>query len=151
MIDELMPEGVPINVEKDMSKNIGVSLKRVNHRLNGKELLGYARFRHDPEGDFWTRATSATSDANIEKEMVNFRTVVKLPKVAGILRGYVNTNIPDSGIFQTGLSFGIRGEKDVKSLTVPIKNSYEDVNTNTDGSALQINKTQINKLLKTFR
>lgn len=23
-----------------------------NHRLNGKELLGYARFRHDPEGDF---------------------------------------------------------------------------------------------------
>lgn len=29
MIDELMPEGVPINVEKDMSKNIGVSLKRV--------------------------------------------------------------------------------------------------------------------------
>ena len=37
--------------------------------------------------------------------MVNFRTVVKLPKVAGILRGYVNTNIPDSGIFQTGLSF----------------------------------------------
>ena len=58
-----------------------------------------------------TRATSATSNANIEKEMVNFRTVVKLPKVAGILRGYVNTNIPDSGIFQTGLSFGIRGEK----------------------------------------
>ena len=28
MIDELMPEGVPINVEKDMSKNIGVSLKK---------------------------------------------------------------------------------------------------------------------------
>ncbi len=52
MIDELMPEGVPINVEKDMSKNIGVSLKKGNHRLNGKELLGYARFRHDPEGDF---------------------------------------------------------------------------------------------------
>lgn len=39
MIDELMPEGVPINVEKDMSKNIGVSLKKGNHRLNGKELL----------------------------------------------------------------------------------------------------------------
>ncbi|WP_460413963.1 LCP family glycopolymer transferase, partial [Staphylococcus aureus] len=32
MIDELMPEGVPINVEKDMSKNIGVSLKKGNHR-----------------------------------------------------------------------------------------------------------------------
>ena len=76
--------------------------------------------------------------------------VVKLPKVAGILRGYVNTNIPDSGIFQTGLSFGIRGEKDVKSLTVPIKNSYEDVNTNTDGSALQINKNTNKQAIKDF-
>ena len=61
-----MLRSVPINVEKDMSKNIGVSLKKGNHRLNGKELLGYARFRHDPEGDL-TRATSATSNANIEK------------------------------------------------------------------------------------
>ena len=33
-----------------MSENIG-SLKG-HHRLNGKELLGYARFRHDEEGDF---------------------------------------------------------------------------------------------------
>ena len=34
-----------------MSENIGVSLKKGHHRLNGKELLGYARFRHDEEGD----------------------------------------------------------------------------------------------------
>ncbi|WP_457826118.1 LCP family protein, partial [Staphylococcus aureus] len=52
MIDELSPQGVPINVEKDMSAKIGVSLKKGEHRLNGKELLGYARFRHDEEGDF---------------------------------------------------------------------------------------------------
>ena len=29
--------------------------------------------------------------------------------------------MPNSAIFQTGLSFGIRGDKDVKSLTVPVK------------------------------
>ncbi len=86
----------------------------------------------------------------LKKEMVNFRTVVKLPKVAGILRGYVNTNIPDSGIFQTGLSFGIH-EKDVKSLTVPIKNSYEDVKYEILMVVhYRLIKTQINKLLKTF-
>src|SRR5699024_10026296 len=32
MIDELEPNGVPIDVEKDMSKNIGVSLKKGHHR-----------------------------------------------------------------------------------------------------------------------
>ena len=29
MIDELEPNGVPMDVEKDMSENIGVSLKKV--------------------------------------------------------------------------------------------------------------------------
>ena len=51
MIDELMPEGVPINVEK-ICRKYWCIFEKGNHRLNGKELLGYARFRHDPEGDF---------------------------------------------------------------------------------------------------
>ncbi len=71
----------------------------------------------------------------MKKEMVNFRTVVKLPKVAGILRALKYKPLTN---FPNDFDLGIRGEKDVKSLTVPIKNSYEDVNTNTDGSALQI-------------
>lgn len=79
----------------------------------------------------------------LKQELVNFNTVAKLPKVAGILRGYVNTDMPNSAIFQTGLSFGIRGDKDVKSLTVPVKNTYQDINTNNDGSALQIDKEKI--------
>ena len=62
MVDEISPSGVPVNVEKDMSENIGVSLKKGQHNLNGKELLGYARFRHDEEGDLWTRKTSAASN-----------------------------------------------------------------------------------------
>lgn len=85
----------------------------------------------------------------LKQELVNFNTVAKLPKVAGILRGYVNTDMPNSAIFQTGLSFGIRGDKDVKSLTVPVKNTYQDINTNNDGSALQIDKEKI-KQFKTF-
>ena len=84
----------------------------------------------------------------LKQELVNFNTVAKLPKVAGILRGYVNTNMPNSAIFQTGISFGIRGDKDVQSLTVPIKGSYQDINTNNDGSALQIDSEKISKQLK---
>lgn len=34
------------------------------------------------------------------------------------------------------MSFGIWGEKDVKLLIVLIKNLYEDVNINIDGSVL---------------
>ena len=52
LVDILAPNGVEMDVEKDMSENIGVELKQGVHRLNGQELLGYARFRHDAEGDF---------------------------------------------------------------------------------------------------
>ncbi|OFM88397.1 LCP family protein [Staphylococcus sp. HMSC055A09] len=150
MVDELEPNGVPIDVEKDMSENIGVSLKKGHHRLNGKELLGYARFRHDAEGDFGRVRRQQQVMQTLKQELVNFNTVAKLPKVAGILRGYVNTDMPNSAIFQTGLSFGIRGDKDVKSLTVPVKNTYQDINTNNDGSALQIDKEKNKKAIQDF-
>ena len=56
--------------------------------------------------------------------------------------------MPNS-IFQTGISYGIRGDKNVESLTVPINNSYQNINTNNDGSALEIDKEK-NKKSKNF-
>lgn len=150
MIDELEPNGVPIDVEKDMSENIGVSLKKGHHRLNGKELLGYARFRHDPEGDFGRVRRQQQVMQTLKKELITPSTIVKLPKVAGILRGYINTDMPNSAIFQTGLSFGIRGDKNVEALTVPLKNSYQNINTNNDGSALDIDKEKNKKAIESF-
>lgn len=150
MIDELEPNGVPIDVEKDMSENIGVSLKKGHHRLNGKELLGYARFRHDAEGDFGRVRRQQQVMQTLKQELVSPSTLVKLPRVAGILRGYVNTSMPDSAIFQTGANFGLRGDKNIQSLTVPIKNSYQDINTNNDGSALDIDKEKNKKAIKKF-
>ena len=135
-----------MDVEKDMSQYRSI-IEKGHHRLNGKELLGYARFRHDAEGDFG-RVRQQQVMQTLKQELVNFNTVAKLPKVAGILRGYVNTDMPNSAIFQTGLSFGIRGDKDVKSLTVPVKNTYQDINTNNDGSALQIDKEKNKKQSK---
>ena len=41
-----------VNVEKDMSEKIGVTLTKGQQNLTGKELLGYARFSSDAEGDF---------------------------------------------------------------------------------------------------
>ena len=52
-----------MDVEKDMSENIGVELKQGVHRLNGQELLGYARFRHDAEGDFGRVASAKVIEA----------------------------------------------------------------------------------------
>ncbi|MFD3221419.1 LCP family protein [Staphylococcus saprophyticus] len=150
MIDELEPNGVPIDVEKDMSKNIGVSLKKGHHRLNGKELLGYARFRHDPEGDFGRVRRQQQVMQSLKQELASLDTLPKLPKVAGILRGYLNTNMPDSVLIQSGLNFGIRGDKKVDSVTLPIKGTYQDIQTPMDGSALEIDKAKNKAEVKKF-
>ena len=85
----------------------------------------------------------------LKQELVNFNTVAKLPKVAGILRGYVNTNMPNSAIFQTGISFGIRGDKRCAIFDSPL-GSYQDINTNNDGSALQIDSEKNKQAIKNF-
>ncbi|PNZ06719.1 LytR family transcriptional regulator [Staphylococcus equorum subsp. linens] len=150
MIDELEPNGVPIDVEKDMSKNIGVSLKEGHHRLNGKELLGYARFRHDAEGDFGRVRRQQQVMQALKGELASIDTLPKLPRVAGILRGYLNTNMPDSAIMQAGLNFGIRGDKNVDSLTLPVEGSYQDIQTFGDGSALEIDKAKNKEEVQKF-
>ncbi|MDU4450301.1 MAG: LytR family transcriptional regulator, partial [Staphylococcus lugdunensis] len=40
--------------------------------------------------------------------------------------------------------------KDVQSLTIPVKNSYQNINTNNDGSALDIDKQKNKEAIKKF-
>ena len=87
---------------------------------------------------------------SLKKELVSLDTLPKLPKVAGILRGYLNTNMPDSALIQTALNFGIRGDKNIDSVTLPIKGTYQDLQTPTDGSALQIDKAKNKEEVKSF-
>ena len=77
-------------------------------------------------------------------------TLPKLPKVAGILRGYLNTNMPDSALIQSGLNFGIRGDKNVDSITLPVEGSYQDIQSPMDGSALEIDKATNKKEVEKF-
>ncbi|HGH5478872.1 TPA: LytR family transcriptional regulator, partial [Staphylococcus pseudintermedius] len=67
-----------------------------------------------------------------------------------IMRGYVSTDMPDSTIYQTGFSFIVRGDKDIKTLSVPVKGSYENITTNDGGSALGIDKAENKKRIKAF-
>lgn len=150
MIDELAPNGLPINVEKDMSEKIGVSLKKGQHQLNGKEVLGYARFRHDPEGDFGRVRRQQQVIKALEKEMVSVGTLFKSPKLAGIARGYVDSNMKDSDIFRTGFSFVARGDKNMDTLVVPVKDSYNMVDMYDRGSVLEIDKAKNKAAIQKF-
>ncbi|WP_414048080.1 LCP family protein [Macrococcus equi] len=150
MVDEISPKGVPIDVEKDMSEKIGVSLKKGQHNLNGKELLGYARFRNDAEADFGRVRRQQQVIRALKKEMVSLPVIMKTPKLAGIARGYVNTDMTDGEIFRTGTSFVIRGSRDPNTLVVPVKDSYTQASYPEAGAVLEIDKEKNKEAIKKF-
>ncbi|TDM04193.1 LCP family protein [Macrococcus carouselicus] len=150
MVDELSPDGVPINVEKDMSEKIGVELKKGQHNLSGKELLGYARFRNDEESDFGRVRRQQQVIKALQNEIISLSTAPKIPKLAGIARGYVDTNMTNGEIFKTGASFAIRGDKDIQTLVVPVKNSFTFQDIYGVGSVLDIDKEMNKKAIKEF-
>lgn len=113
-------------------------------------MLGYARFRNDPEGDFGRVRRQQQVMTALKQQLVQPSSIFKAPKLAGIMRGYVSTDMPDSTIYQTGFSFIVRGDKDIKTLSVPVKGSYENITTNDGGSALGIDKVENKKRIKAF-
>lgn len=149
VIDTLFPSGVAINAEKDMSKNLEVAIKQGQQQMNGLELLQYARFRMDEEGDFGrVRRQQQVMDA-IFSEMKNPLAVLKLPYAAGKVLGYASTNLPMSFLLKNTLSIA-RGAEGIDSLTVPVADSWQYGSSASAGSVLVVNLETNQQAIRNF-
>jgi LCP family protein required for cell wall assembly len=138
VIDTLFPSGVAINAEKDMSTNLEVPIKKGQQNMNGLELLQYARFRMDEEGDFGrVRRQQQVMDA-VFSAMKNPLSIAKLPYAAGKVLGYASTNLPVSYLLKNTFSIA-KGAGGIDRLTVPVNNSWQYGSTYEAGSVLVIN------------
>ncbi|WP_110114391.1 LCP family protein [Bacillus sp. CGMCC 1.16541] len=125
-VDELFPQGVEIDVEKAMSKGIGVELKPGIQTLNGKELLGYVRFRQDAEGDFG-RVRRQQQVLNILKdEMRSVSSVAKIPRLSAIVTSTVDTNLSKAALFTISKDVITGSMNDSESLSIPVQGGYTD-------------------------
>ena len=149
VIDTLFPSGVAINAEKDMSKNLEVAIKQGQQQMNGLELLQYARFRMDEEGDFGrVRRQQQVMDA-IFSEMKNPLAILKLPYAAGKVLGYASTNLPMSFLLKNTFSIA-RGAGGVDSLTVPVADSWQYGSSASAGSVLVVNLETNQQAIRNF-
>ncbi|MGJ0740910.1 LCP family protein [Enterococcus casseliflavus] len=149
VIDTLFPSGVAINAEKDMSKNLEVAIKQGQQQMNGLELLQYARFRMDEEGDFGrVRRQQQVMDA-IFSEMKNPLAILKLPYAAGKALGYASTNLPMSFLLKNTFSIA-RGARGVDSLTVPVADSWQYGSSASAGSVLVVNLETNQQAIRNF-
>lgn len=150
LVDIAAPNGVKVDVEKDMSENIGVSLTQGKQQLNGKELLGYARFRSDSEGDFGRVRRQQQVLATLKEEMISISAIPKFPKLAGAAQGYVQTDMPVLEQVKLATTLATSGTEGIERLTIPVENSYSNANYPQAGSVLEINLEQNRQALHNF-
>ncbi|MFZ3590417.1 LCP family protein [Bacillus sp. DJP31] len=150
MVDTLAPGGIEIDVEKKMSSFLHVELQSGLQRLNGKELLEYARFRHDAEGDFGRVRRQQQVINTLKSELLGLYGITKLPKLTGTIQPYVETNMDTMDRLAIARDFILNPPDDIKTLRIPVDNSYEMADYEHAGSVIEIDKEKNSKALKDF-
>jgi LCP family protein required for cell wall assembly len=140
VIDALEPDGVEVNVEKAMSKNIGVSLKPGLQKLNGKELLGYARFRHDADSDFGRVKRQQKVIEIVLDNVMSANGILKAPKLLGTIQPYIQTNLGSVERLSLAKDLLLHQPKITKTLSLPVKGTYTDERDPVYGLGLAIDK-----------
>lgn len=138
MVDIIAPNGVEVEVEKDMSEKIGVTLTQGVHQLNGKELLGYARFRADEEGDFGRVGRQQIVIEALGNELTNPMNFHRLPKFAGALNGYVQTDVGATDKVRYLLDAILGGKVETERLTIPQEGAYRYNSYSHAGSVIEL-------------
>lgn len=150
LVDIVAPKGVEIDVEKAMSEKIGVSLEPGVQNLNGKELLGYARFRADSEGDFGRVVRQQKVIESLKDEILNPTNVVNYPKFAGAIQGYIQSDYSTTEEIINVLSTSLSGGVEIEKMTIPIENSYKFGSYSHAGSVIEIDVDQNKQALSEF-
>ena len=150
LVDIAAPNGVEIDVEKEMSEKIGVSLSPGVQELNGQELLGYARFRSDNEGDFGRVRRQQQVIAALKDELISVSSIPKFPKLAGAAQSYVQTDMPLVDQIKLATQLGTGGSGEIERLTIPVEGGYSYANYPQAGSVLEIDIEQNRRALEQF-
>lgn len=151
VVDTLAPNGIEMDVEKRMSENIGLVLQPGLQNLNGKQLLGYARYRHDANGDFGRVERQQKVMNALKDEAISINGAAKLPKLVGTIQPYIDTNLEGLDLLAVVKDFFLNPPDDVETLRIPVDQSYTTETYEHAGSVLEIdfeeNKQAINQFL----
>lgn len=147
-VNELFPDGVKINAEKDLDLD-EVYIKKGEQTMDGNTLLQYARFREDEEGDFGRIRRQQQVIKALSSQLKDVTSILKLPKAVGKLLGSIKTNLPESVLIDCGLDF-LNEDKKIATLSVPVDGSWDFNNDTPSGSVLELDLAKNQEALKQF-
>ncbi|MHA6261081.1 LCP family protein [Sporosarcina sp. CAU 1771] len=150
IVDIAFPNGVEIDVKKEMSEYIGVTLMPGKKRLNGQELLGYARFRADSEGDFGRVARQQEVLSAMKEEAMRPGMIVAAPKLAGAISGFVYTDLSSKDEISRAISLILKKGAEIQTMTVPIEGTYSFKTYSHAGSVIELDKEKNKEAISDF-
>ncbi|SDJ44562.1 LCP family protein [Salimicrobium halophilum] len=122
IVDTIAPNGLEIDVEKDMyyQDSTGIiDLEEGTQKLSGKELLGYARFRKDQEGDYGRVRRQQQVISRLKEELISLNGVLKAPRLIGTVQPYMDMNIGTGKTLSLGKDFLLNPVEDIEKLRIP--------------------------------
>ncbi|MBO1626304.1 LCP family protein [Bacillus sp. SY8(2021)] len=154
IVDTIAPEGIKVNVTQTIIDDMGLHVKPGLQPLHGKDLLKYARFRHDTESDFGRvkrqqevlQALKQTLTDNVH----SIDGVLNLPIMAHELSPYIETNLNIRALFTLGNSILSKPIDKMETMRIPIDKAYESALTKHAGSVLKINQETNKEAIQNF-
>lgn len=116
--------GIEIEVEKDMDyddnwQDLHIHLKKGFQHLNGKEAMGYVRFRHDAQGDMGRMARQQKFFIALAQKALSPVNWPKLPQLIREARKAVDTNLLAPDLLYLAHTFRDLKPEDVQLETLP--------------------------------
>ncbi|GAE31851.1 LCP family protein [Halalkalibacter hemicellulosilyticus] len=149
-VNALAPSGVEIDVERDMSEKIGVELEQGLQQLDGKELLGYARFRADAEGDFGRVRRQQQVLSALKEEVFSVTGITNLPSVVGTVQPYIQTNLRNREILGLLSDVILNQPDEIETLRVPLDDTYVNNYYSHAGAVLEPDFEQNRRAIAKF-
>lgn len=116
--------GVPIYVEKpmkyhDWAGRLHIDLNKGNTVLNGKQAIGYLRYRKDGLGDIGRTQRQQWFIKSLMEKMKSLDTLTKLPEVLNVCKTYIKTDMSIYELSQyAGFMKGV-DENKIEIATLP--------------------------------
>jgi polyisoprenyl-teichoic acid--peptidoglycan teichoic acid transferase len=118
--------GLDVNVEKDMDYDdtwghLHIHLKKGPQHLNGDQVVGYIRFRHDPEGDFGRMRRQQQVVQILTRRFRDPSIALHLPALLAVVKNNIRTDMPFGKLYD--LALGMRGvsSQSVHSSVLPVE------------------------------
>ncbi|MBS4214561.1 LCP family protein [Neobacillus rhizophilus] len=148
--DIIAPDGIEVDVPSKMSYGIGTTIEPGKQTLHGDKLLGYVRFRHDKLSDFGRVQRQQEVIGKLKDQAMNVGSILKLPKMLGVINPYVDTNLDTPTLLSLGKDLLTNQSNDIKTMRIPVDGSYTNKQFNNVGAVLSINLEQNESALNDF-